>query len=49
MAEEENTEEAPPEKSGGMMKMVLLGVVGLGLLATGIFAGPAIMNMISPP
>lgn len=49
MAEEENVAEAPPEKSGGMMKMVLLGVVGLALLATGIFAGPAVMNMISPP
>ena len=49
MAEEENAAEAPPEKSGGMMKMVLFGVIGLALLATGIFAGPAIMNMISPP
>ena len=49
MAEEENVTEAPPEKSGGMMKMVLFGVVGIALLATGIFAGPAVMNMISPP
>lgn len=49
MADEENTAEDLPEKSGGKMKMIMLGVGGVVLLATGIFAGPAIMNMISPP
>lgn len=32
-----------------MMKMIILGVGGLALVAVGIFAGPAVMNMISPP
>lgn len=49
MAEEENAAEAPAEKSGGMMKMVMFGVAALVLVAIGIFAGPAVMNMISPP
>jgi flagellar FliL protein len=50
MAEEDGaTEEAAEEKSGGMMKMIVLGGVAVVLLVVGIFAGPAIMNMISPP
>ena len=48
MADEEN--EGVEEKSGGgMMKMVMLGAVAVILLATGVFAGPAIMNMVSAP
>jgi flagellar FliL protein len=49
MADEENQNEEGTEKSGGMMKMVMFGGIGLVLLAVGVFAGPAIMNMISPP
>ncbi len=49
MAEEENAAEAPAEKSGGMMKMVMFGGAALVLVAIGIFAGPAVMNMVSPP
>ena len=48
MAEEETTE-GQPEKSGGMMNMVMFGVAGVVLVAVGIFAGPAVMNMVSPP
>ena len=50
MAEENEVEveEAAPEKGGGKMKMLMLAGGGLALLAVGIFAGPAIMNMISP-
>lgn len=51
MADEENTEAAAEEEAqgGGMKKMILFGVIGLVLIAVGIFAGPAVMNMISPP
>lgn len=50
MADEENENEVVEEKSGGgMMKMIMLGAVAVVLLAVGVFAGPAIMNMISPP
>lgn len=49
MADEENQNEEGTEKSGGMMKLVMFGGIGLVLLAVGVFAGPAIMNMISPP
>ena len=49
MADEENVEVAPEKQSGGMMKMVMFGAAGLVLLAIGIFAGPVVMNMISPP
>lgn len=49
MADEENQNEEGTEKSGGMMKMVMFGGIALVLLAVGVFAGPAIMNMISPP
>lgn len=51
MADEEQIEgeatEAP--EGGGMKKMIIFGVAGLVLLVSGIFAGPAVMNMISPP
>ncbi len=30
------------------MKMILFGGIGIALLLAGVFAGPAIMNMISP-
>jgi len=50
MADEQNESEGTEEKSGGgMMKMVMFGGIGLVMMAVGIFAGPAIMNMISPP
>ena len=50
MADEENPEEVAEEaQGGGMKKMILFGVIGLVLIAIGIFAGPAVMNMISPP
>jgi flagellar FliL protein len=49
MAEEENSEEAAAEGGGGKMKMILFGGIGLVLVAVGIFAGPAVKNMISPP
>jgi len=50
MADEQNDTEGTEEKSGGgMMKMVMFGGIGLVMMAVGIFAGPAIMNMISPP
>ena len=49
MAEDEITTEGAEEKGGGMMKKVILVVVGIVLIAVGIFAGYAIKNMISPP
>ena len=49
MADEENTADAPEEKSGGKMKFIIMGVGALVLVAVGIFAGPMVMNMISPP
>ncbi len=39
MAEEDNELENAPEEKGGMMKMIILGVVGLALLGGGMFAG----------
>lgn len=49
MADEENATEAAAEKSGGKGKMMIIGGIAVVMLAIGIFAGPAIMNMISPP
>lgn len=50
MADEENTEAAAEDApGGGMKKMIVFGVIGLVLVAVGIFAGPAVMNMMSPP
>lgn len=50
MADEEQTEgEVAEAPKGGMKKMIIMGVAGLVLLVIGIFAGPAVMNMISPP
>lgn len=49
MAEEEENQEEVAEKKGGMMKMLLMGGGVLGLLAAGVFAGPAVMNIVSPP
>jgi flagellar FliL protein len=50
MADEDNAIEGAAEKSGGgMMKMVMFGGIAVVLLGVGIFAGPAIKNMISPP
>jgi len=49
MAEEETSTESPENEGGGMMKMIILAVVGIVLIAVGIFAGPAIQNMISAP
>lgn len=42
-----DADEAPA--GGGKMKLIMLGGGALVLLAVGIFAGPAIQNMISPP
>ena len=50
MADEENaTEETAEESGGGMKKMIMIGGIAVVMLAVGIFAGPAIKNMISPP
>ena len=49
MADEENTSEETEEKSGGMGKMIMLGGIAVVMLVVGVFAGPAIKNMISPP
>ena len=49
MAEEQVQEEGAEEKSGGMGKMLLIGGIAVVMLVVGIFAGPAVMNMISPP
>lgn len=49
MADEENVADAPAEKGGGIMKMAIFGVAGIALMAIGIFAGPIVKNLISPP
>ena len=50
MADEENAEEIAEEVTGGgMKKMIMFGGIGVVLILIGIFAGPAVMNMISPP
>ena len=49
MADEENSSEETEEKSGGMGKMIMLGGIAVVMLVVGVFAGPAIKNMISPP
>ena len=50
MADEETVNEDTAEKSGGgIMKMLMIGGIAVVMLVVGIFAGPAIMNMISPP
>ncbi|NNC76721.1 MAG: hypothetical protein HKN77_02090 [Woeseiaceae bacterium] len=47
--EEQNAGEAAEAPKGGMKNMIIMGVAGLVFLVIGVFAGPAIMNMISPP
>jgi flagellar FliL protein len=49
MAEEQVQEEGVEEQSGGKSKMLLIGGIAVVMLLVGIFAGPAVMNMISPP
>ena len=51
MADEENETQVVEEQQpkGGMMKMLVLGGAALVLLVVGVFAGPAIRNMVSPP
>ncbi len=50
MADEENAVESTEAPAGGgKMKMIMLAGGAILLLAIGIFAGPAVMNMISPP
>jgi flagellar FliL protein len=50
MADEENeTQVVTEEPKGGMMKMLILGGAAVVLLIVGIFAGPAIRNLISAP
>lgn len=50
MADEANDAEATAGKSGGgLVKMLMIGGGAVLLLGVGIFAGPAVINMISPP
>jgi len=50
MADEQNeVEEAAEASGGGKMKIIMIAVGAILLLAIGVFAGPAVMNMISPP
>ena len=49
MADEEDAIEEAPAKSGGMGKMLVFGGIAIVMLAVGVFAGPVVMNMISPP
>ncbi len=49
MADEEQQNEGGEEKSGGMMKMLMFGGIGIVFLVVGVFVGPMIMNIISPP
>ncbi len=49
MADEENATEGVEEQSGGKGKMMIIGGIAVVMLVVGVFAGPAIMNMISPP
>lgn len=50
MADEQNEVEDVAEASGGgKMKIIMIAVGAILLLVVGVFAGPAIMNMISPP
>lgn len=53
MADEDNDTEAAEaeaaESGGGKKKLIVFGIIGLALLAGGIFAGPVVMDMISPP
>lgn len=50
MADEDNADAGAAEKSGGgMMKMLMFGGIGVVMLGIGIFAGPAVKNMLSPP
>ena len=48
MAEEDNEVENAPEQKGGMLKMIILGVVGLALLGGGMFAGMTLMSNDEP-
>ena len=50
MAEEQNeTQVVAEESGGGMMKMIMFGGISIALLVAGVFAGPAIKDMISSP
>lgn len=50
MADEEEAADGAAEPSGGGMKKILLiGGIAVLMLGLGIFVGPAVMNMISPP
>lgn len=52
MAEAEKTDETTEgeeKASGGMMKKLVLVGGALALMGVGIFAGPVVMNIISPP
>jgi flagellar FliL protein len=44
-----DNEDAPVQSGGGLGKMLAFGGVGIVLLAIGIFLGPVVTNMISPP
>jgi flagellar FliL protein len=48
MADQENeTEDVVEASGGGLKKMLLFGGIAVAFLAAGIFAGPAVMNMVS--
>ncbi|NOX67783.1 MAG: flagellar basal body protein FliL [Gammaproteobacteria bacterium] len=51
MADEETneTEEVAEKSGGGLMKKLMMGGLALALVGGGVFAGPAVMKMISPP
>lgn len=48
MAEEDTATEVAEDQGGGMTKKIVLAVVGIVLLALGVFAGPVVRDMISP-
>lgn len=48
MAEEDNAE-GTEQTGGGMMQKLMLGGGALLLVIVGVVAGPAVMNMVSPP
>lgn len=48
MADEENATEGTEEQSGGKGKLLMFAGIAVVMLVVGIFAGPAVMNMISP-
>jgi hypothetical protein len=46
---EEGKEEGAEQPSGGMMQKLLIGGGAIVLMVVGVVAGPAVMNLVSPP